>query len=78
MQGCIIEATQTTRYIVVSILLIQGKADFVQICTNTILKIRYHQVMTLQPTITNTSHETNCISRCFLHYFYNHLFPKLA
>lgn len=59
MQEHIIKTTQIIRYL---FFLIRRK-DFVQI----ILKIRYHQVMLLQPTITNTNHETNCISYGFLH-----------
>lgn len=70
MQECIIKTIQTTtRYAFVSsffFFLIGGKADFVQICTQT-SKMRYHHIMILQPTITNTNHKTNCISHCFLH-----------
>lgn len=31
------------------------------------LKIGHHQVMILQPMITNNNHGTSCISRCILH-----------
>lgn len=80
MQEHVIKTTQTTRRytFVLCFFLIRGKVDFVQICTNTILKIRYHQVMILQPTITNTNHEINCISHCFLHISITTFSPKVA